>query len=479
MSKIPPPPTPEKYIRTRARSLPIGTCYINVNWQTSGMATIIVTRLHSNHNITFGLFLVDLYCLGVKDTFWKFNDHPIDFQDFLENRLGSNTFGLQFQETDYILVHNIIYGAIEFADDFGFKPHADFELTRFILEEDDEQIDLIDLEFGHNGKPLFISNPDNPVESRRVMAHLEKFPGLGNFKFIAEADRDDFLDGLDQQEETGSDDVLLEEFIDYHDPGIKKQVITEFLSLCKSTEEKSDTTETDFGQMLTDSEIIYYKYMLKDEDIKIAADKISTLFDFEISDELLSDEMLSGNALVKDNREGINLVVKKIFTYIDDDNFSKWRKEAEAAMKRHPDILVFKYLYLRYLQVKGSEKDFHRHVLANLEKNPTYYPFVILTAIDFLTYNPENITRSISENLYLRNFFPQRNSFCEEELRLFIQALTLDFTLNGKYALLDEMYNYLDEEYTDLVDEEQMVLVKLLKVPDVGEWCSAWVQNMK
>jgi len=40
-------------------------------------------------------------------------------------------------EQEYLLLHNIIYGAIEFADDLGIKPHKDFDLICHVLEPDD------------------------------------------------------------------------------------------------------------------------------------------------------------------------------------------------------------------------------------------------------------------------------------------------------------------------------------------------------
>jgi len=44
-----------------------------------------------------------------------------------------------------------------FAEDNDFKPCKDFELTKNILEEDDEKIELIEYEFGKDGKPFVIS----------------------------------------------------------------------------------------------------------------------------------------------------------------------------------------------------------------------------------------------------------------------------------------------------------------------------------
>jgi hypothetical protein len=141
--------SPENYIRTKARTLPIYKCYVNDEWKQSGMANIIILRRHTTGNFTFGVYLVDLFALGTKNTFFNFNQ-PQDVLSTLLDRAN-------FIEIDYNLAHNIIYGANEYAEENGFKIHKDFvKLTQYILEPDDEKIPLIELEFGKDGKPLVV-----------------------------------------------------------------------------------------------------------------------------------------------------------------------------------------------------------------------------------------------------------------------------------------------------------------------------------
>ncbi|OFX57392.1 MAG: hypothetical protein A2046_06355 [Bacteroidetes bacterium GWA2_30_7] len=145
--------SPETYIRTRARNLPIDKCFINQNWKETGIASIIVSRKHTNGNFTFGVYLVDLFALGTKDSFYRFNTAP-DILEELKERMSKELV----EEADYVLVHNIIYGANAYAEENGFKVCKEFILTQFILEEDTEDIELIEIEFGKDGKPLLIQN---------------------------------------------------------------------------------------------------------------------------------------------------------------------------------------------------------------------------------------------------------------------------------------------------------------------------------
>jgi len=146
-------PSPESYVRTRARKLSLGPCYVNDNWQEMGMANVIVTRKHTNGNFTVGVYLVDCLALGVKDSFFKFNVEEAELEEII-NRSSGN----QLVETDYVTAHNIVYGANAFAEEHGFKPCKEFKNnTQYILEDDEnEDIEIIEFEFGRDGKPLLI-----------------------------------------------------------------------------------------------------------------------------------------------------------------------------------------------------------------------------------------------------------------------------------------------------------------------------------
>jgi len=143
--------TPENYIKTKARTLPIHACYLNSEWKESGLANILVVRKHTNGNFTLGSYLVDTFALGTKNTFFRFNISEEEYEALLEKLKSSID-----TQVDYTLVHNIIYGANAFAEDNNFKIYKDFRITQYILEEDTDDIEFIDIEFGKDGKPFLI-----------------------------------------------------------------------------------------------------------------------------------------------------------------------------------------------------------------------------------------------------------------------------------------------------------------------------------
>jgi hypothetical protein len=110
--------------------------------------------LHITGNTAYGVCHVDLFWKDVADTSVQFN---VPADDLIE------LFGAEVKliPIDYNTAHNIIYGAESFAADFDIKAHRDFELSQMILEEDDDRIPIIDIEFGKDGKPFKIIRMDD------------------------------------------------------------------------------------------------------------------------------------------------------------------------------------------------------------------------------------------------------------------------------------------------------------------------------
>ncbi|NJK95199.1 MAG: hypothetical protein HC905_10055, partial [Bacteroidales bacterium] len=185
--------SPEDFIRTSARKLPLGECYINERWFESGKASIIVSRKHPDGKITCGFYLVDLYCLGVKDSFYLHAIRESEFENVLDEM--SEKEGLL--EVDYVLVHNIIYGAVDFAGGYDFMVHKSFELTSFLLEDDTENIEFIEVPFGIEGKPGVIVSDADPQKD--IIKLLKKNAGEGNYLVIEEKDFIPQSDGFDYE----------------------------------------------------------------------------------------------------------------------------------------------------------------------------------------------------------------------------------------------------------------------------------------
>ena len=201
--------SPEKYIQTKARSLPIHECLINPDWQESGMATLLISRKQPSGNLVAGVYLVDVLCLGLKNTYFFFNQTPRYYEEELQDLIFTHQ---TYVPCDYVLAHNIIYGAIAYAEDLGFKPQKDFAVTQYLLAEDDESVELIELEFGRDGQPCYIVGPyDN---TSLIVGKLKAAVGEGNFIVVYPDFDDDFddEDDFDEDEEDEDDDDAFDDY---------------------------------------------------------------------------------------------------------------------------------------------------------------------------------------------------------------------------------------------------------------------------
>jgi len=167
---------PGYYIK-HARDYPIMGCWVMRGWQESGLTPVIVSREQKPDKVIFGSFLVDLYCLGVKDAYCN-GDFPLSkFQRNLPQMCSGEP-----EACDIGLAHELIYGAIDFARRYGFEPHSDFELASQVLDPSEDHPPKHRLKFGKDGKPLFVAGPHDNVKA--IMARLQRTAGEGNYDYL-------------------------------------------------------------------------------------------------------------------------------------------------------------------------------------------------------------------------------------------------------------------------------------------------------
>ena len=193
--------SPRQYFETRLRQLPVYKCLVNEDWEEEKMANVMVLRSHVNGHVSGSNFLVDLLCLGVKDATWFFNTDPDELTKLAENA------DPPMVEIPYPLAHNIVYAGLEFAAEYDIKPHADFAIARYVLEDDDDSIELIDIETGEDGVPhLMERHPGQYADAHRK---LMKNAGPGNFKislvFENEEEADEIENSWRREEEEEED----------------------------------------------------------------------------------------------------------------------------------------------------------------------------------------------------------------------------------------------------------------------------------
>lgn len=181
--------SPQRYIKEKARNLPVAECYWGGEWKERGMTIVIVARQHKHGNYTVGFYQVDTFCKGVTSSSYLFNTSEKEYTDFLDN----SDDNLKLMKCTYPEAHNLIYGAVGFAEEAGIQPDKSFQLTQYILEEDTESVPLIEYDFGKDGTHFLVA--DTWLEANTYLPLLEE--NLGDeFEYVVrdteeEEDNDD------------------------------------------------------------------------------------------------------------------------------------------------------------------------------------------------------------------------------------------------------------------------------------------------
>ena len=376
--------SPQNYIRQRSRNLPIHGCWVNISWKRDKLASIVIARKHVSGNITYCSYLVDLTCLGVKSTSYYYNQPQSEFDDYLQNRNEN----LPTKETSYDLVHNIINAAIEYAEDYGFTPHKNFEqITQYFLEEDTDDIPLIEIDCGgKDGKPLYVNTGfDNPVRVNQILSQLEKTAGNGNYNYILDQGEDYEFDddGYDDDYKNDYEIEKIKDSLSGESPDKLKEL---FLKSIKKSGQKNDPSNDNIKHLIALSEILIKDVI--DEDVfkdyyaRIETDfAIETVYPEYLPNSLFQEvenidsEVLSYlffdtiNAIyddadaekaIKQFREQVGEVPAA--DYLDLCHMmctgkKKRKKQLEACYKKYPDYFLFKILWLEHLIMDEDSKE--------------------------------------------------------------------------------------------------------------------------
>jgi hypothetical protein len=170
-----------RYFVTRAREYPLLGSWIMEGWQETGLTPVVIARQQAPDKVIFANYLVDFYCLGVKDALCK-ADYPLQRFD---KDLAQLCSGMP-EACDMGLAHQLVYGAVEFARRFGIEPHPDYQLASMVLDPPEAHPSRHKLKFGKDGKPFFIAGPHD--NAKAILAKLERTAGEGNFDYLIPLD---------------------------------------------------------------------------------------------------------------------------------------------------------------------------------------------------------------------------------------------------------------------------------------------------
>lgn len=154
---------------------------------SDGLTSLVVSRRAQNGTHVGVTFLVDQYCLGVKD-FGLIR--AFDIEGFSERRRHE---GHNYQDVTPAHAAKLVAQAVDYAKSIGFPPHPDLAPLLHIFSGVDISTCETEFEFGKDGKPLYISSPYDDDAKRSLILHTLNNLGPDGFHFVEqEAERPDF-----------------------------------------------------------------------------------------------------------------------------------------------------------------------------------------------------------------------------------------------------------------------------------------------
>ena len=145
---------------------------------TEGLIAVLVARKYRYGRVSVCGYLVDAYCLGVKNALGpEVMDEP-GLRRFIRQYFSS--YRGDPVEAPIELARELVFGSVQYARDLGFDPHPDFAAAAGHLGS---WTGPSTISFGKDGKPFYIFGPyDDP---RSVIRTLEHTVGRGNFDVLA------------------------------------------------------------------------------------------------------------------------------------------------------------------------------------------------------------------------------------------------------------------------------------------------------
>ena len=164
----------------RAAVAPILHCCTTEMLWEQGISQVLISREMSNGNVAFGSFLVDMYCLGVKDAFA--NITPRSRYDWQMYAKMCERF--EIVDLEPAAARKLIEGAVEYARGLGLSPHPDYAKAKPIFGDIDADACTEEFVYGKGGKPHFVAGPhDNPARCQQIVKTLTERCGPDGFHY--------------------------------------------------------------------------------------------------------------------------------------------------------------------------------------------------------------------------------------------------------------------------------------------------------
>lgn len=195
--------------RQISRTGEVVACYVTQGWRERGNAAIFCLVVTPGGGHATATFLVDLWCVGLKDAWGKLGISAKGFKENILDR-ARNENDVELIRVDVDWVRKIVAGAIRFAEQNGFRLPNRYERWTSLLGEmpDAKTADLAG--FGYEGGLHYVGTVDD-LRRRLIDTTPEEFMCREDVHYTMEIESPEVDDG---PAEVGAVvEALLEEYV--------------------------------------------------------------------------------------------------------------------------------------------------------------------------------------------------------------------------------------------------------------------------
>jgi hypothetical protein len=162
---------------------PVHECLAPEGLFETGLGSVIWTRRTPHGTIAISAFIVDVFCLGVKDAFFHVRSEG-EYESTVKPSL-TQAHGQAFHNVHPSCARKLIEGAVRYAEELGFSPHQDYQNAKGIFGDIDADACPTEFTYGRDGKPFYIRGPNESVSrAKGIVDQLQRKCGEGNFEYL-------------------------------------------------------------------------------------------------------------------------------------------------------------------------------------------------------------------------------------------------------------------------------------------------------
>jgi hypothetical protein len=157
----------------RAAHAPIQHCFLTESVFDIGMGTLVLARGATTHYVAFGSFLIDVFCLGIKDVMFEAVESEV-----FDMYMDATDAGSPMVSVEPSYGRKLLRDLAAWSQSIGFAPHPDFAAVERMFGDVSADASDAVFRFGRDGEPFYIPGPTEtaPLVRRRI-EQLQKYLG--------------------------------------------------------------------------------------------------------------------------------------------------------------------------------------------------------------------------------------------------------------------------------------------------------------